>query len=514
MGTDLRTLIVDDSEADAGLLLHELRGGGYTPRHARVDTAEAMAAQLAAEAWDVLLLDVKMPSFSAMAALELLRSFDLDLPAIIVSGEVGEEAAAALMRAGAHDYLKKGHLERLNATIARELREVEVRRQRKRAAEALGVSERELSLRNRFADVFLTVQDEGAYSAVLTIILEHTGNPLGLFGYLDDDGTLVIAPSPVDVWDQCRMTDKSKRFPREIWGTGLWGRAIAEERSLFQNAPGRTPDGHVIADCALATPIVCHGTVIGVFVVANKTVGYCESDALALEHMASLVAFMLDARLQRDRHDRQRRKAEEALSRSLEQLRAATEGIIKVMVQVVEVRDPYTAGHQRRVAKLATAIAIELGLSQDVTDGLHYASVIHDIGKISLPAEILSKPMLLSPIEMKLVQTHPASGFEILKDIEFPWPVAAIILQHHERFNGSGYPGGLRGEEILLEARILGVADTVDAIASHRPYRPALGPDAALEELTTKRGVLYDPVVVDVCCRLINEQAFLLTDER
>ena len=187
-------------------------------------------------------------------------------------------------------------------------------------------------------------------------------------------------------------------------------------------------------------------------------------------------------------------------------------GIVQAMVMAVEARDPYTAGHQRRVAHLATAIAEEMGLSRDVIDGVRYASMIHDIGKISVPAEILSKPMRLSAPEMGLVQTHSRSGFDILKDIDFPWPIATIILQHHERLDGSGYPGGLKGAAICVEARILGVADVVDAIASHRPYRPARGADAALDDLTAQRGVLYDPSVVDACVTLFREKGFALRD--
>jgi PAS domain S-box-containing protein len=210
----------------------------------------------------------------------------------------------------------------------------------------------------------------------------------------------------------------------------------------------------------------------------------------------------------------ERRQAEENLTRSLDRLRTAMTGVVQVMVTAIEARDPYTAGHQRRVARLAAAIAAEMNLPPDVIDGLRYASIIHDIGKISLPAEILSKPMRLSDLEVKLVQTHAQAGYDILKDIEFPWPIAAIILQHHERLDGSGYPTGLKGNEIRVEARILGVADVVDAIASHRPYRPALGVDAALAELQLQQGVLYDPSVVQACCRLFSERAFALDEEK
>jgi len=169
---------------------------------------------------------------------------------------------------------------------------------------------------------------------------------------------------------------------------------------------------------------------------------------------------------------------------------------------------PYTAGHQRRVADLAVAIAAELELPTDKIDGVNMASTIHDIGKIAVPAEILSKPTNLSDIEFGLIKSHTQAGYDILKDIEFPWPVARAILEHHERIDGSGYPNGLKGDEILMEARIMAVADVVEAMASHRPYRPALGIEVALEEIEKNKGTYYDSDVVDACLKLFREKRY------
>jgi len=205
-----------------------------------------------------------------------------------------------------------------------------------------------------------------------------------------------------------------------------------------------------------------------------------------------------------------RKLAEEAIRQTMEKLRKALGGIIQATASMVETRDPYTAGHQRRVADLTRAIAQEMGLPEDQVAGLRTAGVIHDLGKIAVPAEILSKPTQLSKIEWELIKVHSQKGYDILKDIEFPWPVARMVLEHHERINGSGYPNGLRGEEILLETRILMVADVVEAIASHRPYRPAHGIDVALEEISQNKGILFDPEVVDVCLRLFKEKGFKL----
>jgi len=202
------------------------------------------------------------------------------------------------------------------------------------------------------------------------------------------------------------------------------------------------------------------------------------------------------------------KNAEEELRNSVDKLRKITGATIQAMAQTVEVRDPYTAGHQKRVADLARAIATRMGLSSDRVDGIRMAGAIHDIGKISVPAEILSKPGLLTPLEFSLIKTHAQIGYDILKDIEFPWDIATMVLQHHERLDGSGYPQGVTGERILLEARILTVADVVEAMASHRPYRPSLGMDKALEEIKDKRGRFYDPDVVDACLRLFSENKF------
>jgi PAS domain S-box-containing protein/putative nucleotidyltransferase with HDIG domain len=186
----------------------------------------------------------------------------------------------------------------------------------------------------------------------------------------------------------------------------------------------------------------------------------------------------------------------------------ALSGTIHALAVTTEMRDPYTAGHQERVTRLAMAMAARMGLPADRVEGLRVAGLLHDVGKVSVPAEILSKPTGLSAIELALVRSHSEAGYAILREIAFPWPVATIVLQHHERMDGSGYPSGLRGEEILLEARILAVADSVEAMASHRPYRAALGIEEALAELARGRGTAYDVDAVSACLSLFTEDGF------
>ena len=206
----------------------------------------------------------------------------------------------------------------------------------------------------------------------------------------------------------------------------------------------------------------------------------------------------------------ERKRMEDKLQKTLESFRKAVGATIQVMVSAVEMRDPYTAGHQIRVANLAIAIATEMGLAQDKIDGIHMAASIHDIGKLSIPAEILSKPTKMTDIEFSLIKEHSRSGYEMLKDVESPWPLAEIIYQHHERMDGSGYPRNLKGDEILVEARIMAVADVVEAMAFHRPYRAGLGIEEALEEIEKNKGILYDNAVVDACMRLFREKGYQL----
>lgn len=197
--------------------------------------------------------------------------------------------------------------------------------------------------------------------------------------------------------------------------------------------------------------------------------------------------------------------------KSANQLKATLLDTISAIARTVEKRDPYTAGHQNAVAQLAVAIAQELGLEAERIEGLKLGGLIHDIGKIYVPAEILNRPGQLSPPEFELIKSHSEVGYDIIKDVKFPWPVAQMVLQHHERLDGSGYPKGLKGEDIILEARILAVADVVEAITAHRPYRPAIGVEAALAEIESKRGLAYDADVVDACLRLFRERGWSIT---
>jgi len=247
----------------------------------------------------------------------------------------------------------------------------------------------------------------------------------------------------------------------------------------------------------LLLPLKTKDRLVGMLLLRNKFSGepYSTEDRRLLQTISNEVAVSIE-----------NASLYESMQKEHSELQKAMGGIIHAMSLVVETRDPYTAGHQRRVAELACAIAREMGLSEWHIKGLHITGLLHDVGKMVVPAEILSKPGRLNQHEFSIIKSHPKVGYEILEMIEFPWPVTQTILQHHERLDGSGYPDGLSGEDIILEARILGVADVVEAMSSHRPYRPALGLDSALKEISKERGVLYHSEVVDACLRLFQKK--------
>lgn len=204
----------------------------------------------------------------------------------------------------------------------------------------------------------------------------------------------------------------------------------------------------------------------------------------------------------------ERKKSEEEIKNSYQKLQKTLKSTIDTLASIVEIRDPYTSGHQKKVTTLSIAIAEELGLSNDKIEAISTAAIIHDIGKINIPPSILARPGKISDLEYTMIKTHPQLGYEMIKGIEFPWPIADIILQHHERLNSSGYPNGLKDKDILLEAKIIAVSDVVEAMSSYRPYRPALGIGEALKEIKKNKGKFYDPGVVDVCIRLFKKKGF------
>ncbi|MBI4808252.1 MAG: HD domain-containing protein [Nitrosomonadales bacterium] len=253
------------------------------------------------------------------------------------------------------------------------------------------------------------------------------------------------------------------------------------------------------ASC-IALPLMNAKHAFGVLVLFDDKMNVFDMDEVKLlEEMSGDLAFGILTLRIKEAH----REHEQRLQKNMLQT-------VEAIASIVEMRDPYTSGHQARVAALAKEIARQMGLAEEEVQAIHLAGLVHDLGKIRIPAEILSKPGRLNEIEYSLIKMHPQAGYDILKGVDFSWPIAEMVLQHHERMDGSGYPQELKGEGILLGARILIVADVVEAMSSHRPYRPGLGVDAALEEITRSRGTRYDEKVVDACVALFREREYVL----
>jgi len=305
------------------------------------------------------------------------------------------------------------------------------------------------------------------------------------------EGALTVTAAGLILYANRRFAQMLKAPLEQVMGSTIWNWMAPESQPLLQTllSPGASGNWHQQLDLNASD-----GSRVAVHLSVCKLSGDEMPEAFGL--------------VATDLTEQQRTDAIATQLQQTERLRRSLEESIKAIADTLEMRDPYIAGHQRRVGQLAVAIAQELGLPQETTHGIELAASIHDLGKVSIPPEILVKPGKLSALELMLIKTHAQAGFEILKGIEFPWPIASVVHQHHERQDGSGYPLGLKGEQILLESRIVAVADVVEAMSSHRPYRPALGIAAALKEIERGRASLYDAAVVDACLRLFAQKRF------
>ncbi|OGP52940.1 MAG: hypothetical protein A2Y65_05150 [Deltaproteobacteria bacterium RBG_13_52_11] len=302
-------------------------------------------------------------------------------------------------------------------------------------------------------------------------------------------------------------------------GAGLAGKVLQTGRAMavndYQSWEGRHPDPRWNPIRAItALPLVFEGQIMGVMGFVHTEEDrkkFGKDDMAVLTCFAALANIaLINARLSTKLQQELERKklTEKELQQGHEHLQETFVATVNALASTVELKDLYTAAHQRWVTRLACAIAAEMDLSKEQIEGVRMAGLIHDIGKMNVPAELLNKPGRLSDIEYDIIKIHPQSGYDIVREIQFPWPVAQIVLQHHERMDGSGYPQRLSGMQILLEARLLAVADVVESMASPRPYRDAYGIEIALEEISKNRGTLYDTEVVDACLRVFQEKGF------
>lgn len=383
--------------------------------------------------------------------------------------------------------------------------------ERKRAEDALKRSNRALralSCANK-AIVHATAEPE-LLNEMCRVIIECGGYRMAWIGIPRNDPAKTVAPvawagEEGEVLPILKLT-----WADDEYGRGDVGRAIrtggtqvnpcfATEESM---APWRSVAHEHGFVSSVAIPLKDQSEVLAVLtIIAGEEDGYGPEELALLEELADNLAFGIKVLRDGVEHEAVDRRWRESL-----------EATVAAIASIVELRDPYTAGHQQRTAALAAAIGREMKLSVSQIHGLYLAGVIHDVGKIGIPIEILNKPGQITKTESELIQAHVRSGYEIIKGIDFPWPIAQIVLQHHERMDGSGYPNGTKGDEILIEARILAVADAIEAMQSHRPYRVALGLDAALAEIEKGKGRLFDATAVDACVRLFRQKGFAAND--
>jgi PAS domain S-box-containing protein/putative nucleotidyltransferase with HDIG domain len=352
--------------------------------------------------------------------------------------------------------------------------------------------------------------EAGLLQAMTHVLCEIGGYPVSFVAYALDDPERSIDPKECVGIERSALLRPPLSWADNERGQSMVGRAIRLGQTQLLRDPAASAE---YSPWAGALRNKNYGAVLGlplriaagerpfgaIGIAASETHAFDTEELKLLEELAADLGYGI-ANL---RTANERRAAGEKLRRGLE-------GAIGALAATVETRDPYTAGHQRRVAELAAAIAREMGEDARVVEGVHFGALIHDIGKIQIPAEMLAKPTRLSKLEFEIIKTHAQAGYDILKGIDFPWPVAQMVLQHHERIDGTGYPNGAKGEELLIESRILAVADVVEAMSSHRPYRPGLGLEPALTEIESKRGTAFDARAVDACLRLFREKRFAL----
>ena len=459
MNHRISVLHIDDSLLDIELIRDALEKEQTEFIVQAVRTRQDFEKCIGEKDYDIVLSDFNILGFDALDILKIAHEHNPDLPVVVVTGTGSEEIAVEAMKRGAADYVIKhpSHIQKLPQTIHAVLEKKRLLAGRRKDEEILRLA--------RFSI-------DHARDAIFWTDAESR------FVDVNETACRVLEYSRAELL-RMSVSDIDPNFPPSAWSVH-WEKLKRTGSTVIESR---------------------HRTKNNKLFPVELSLNY-----FTYQDREWNCAFARDIT--------SRKETEDNLVRSMDALRKATEGIIDVVAHAVETRDPYTSGHQKRVAYLAGSIAAEMGLPPEMIEGIRIAGIIHDLGKISIPAEILSMPRKLSQIEFSLVKEHSRIGYDIIKDIEFPWPIARIVIQHHERMDGSGYPNGLRGNDILLEARIMSVADVVEAMSSHRPYRPALGIDAAIEDIVQNRGTLYDAAAADACLRLFREKGFQFEETR
>jgi len=464
-------LIIDDDESTCRMLSLTLGKRGYETETA-VTGREALE-KIRGRFFNAALLDIRLPDVKGVELLGSLKRIHPDMVVIVLTAYASLETETQAMNEGAQAYITKPfNVPELLATITETLGKQRLVTETKRLCVE---AQREPGKQDRAEQDLAERVKELKCLYGITNIAERPAVSLDEI-YQEVANLLPIGWQYPEI-TCAKIIFGDKEFKTDNFKTTKW------EQSANINVNGQK-EGTVAVYYLEARPKIDEGP-------------FLKEERLLIEAAANRLGGITA-----------RKQAEEELKRYSGKLQELIDNITKAIALTTAMRDPYTAGHQQRVTQLACAIAEEMGLSKETIAEIRVVGSLHDIGKMHIPSEILTKPGRLTDTEFDLIKTHPKVGYDILKTIEFPWPIAPIVLQHHERADGSGYPSGLSSKDVLPEARILAVADVVEAMASHRPYRPSLGVDKALEEISQKKGTLYDPEVADACLRLFKEKRF------
>lgn len=449
MPKKLSILFLEDNRDDVELCLYEFKKHDYETDFLVVESRESFKKEISRRSWDLILADYLLPKWTGLEALIWLREQINLTPFILVTGAVGEETAVECIRQGADNYILKENLQRLIPAVKQTLKATQLRHEKLKALQELEESEERLrAIFYSAIDAIFTKNLDGEFTRVNQAFMD-----------LVQQAEKEILGRTADALFPSALAKIYNDLDQQV----LKGRSVSQEISH--------QDGE--------RKIALHLNLVPLQGKDGKIIGICGYA-----------------------RDISERKA------AIEKIRMTLDGAIQAIMSIVEQRDPYTSGHQLRVSELSVAIAQKIGLPADQTEGLRLAAMMHDVGKASLPAELLSKPSLLTDAEKRIIRAHPMLGANILRQIPFPWDLARFVAEHHEKLDGSGYPNGLQGKAISLEARIIGVADLVESTSSHRPYRPAKLLNEALTDLKKLSGIQYDPVVIDALLELVKEGYF------
>ena len=446
MKEKLRILLVDDNPDDRFLIQRELKKEFGDVDIIHVPDKETFDYHIEKEDFNIVITDYRIRWIGGLEVLKIVKQRNPDIPVIMFTATGNQEVAVEAMKSGLDDYVIKSlkHLKRLPAVVRGVLEKVKRKKELREAEE-------------RYRSLFQNI-------------------PIGIYRTTPDGKILEVNPALVKMFGFSSVEELLGKNAEEFF-VDLQDRKKALESlsglGIVVNYETRqkTKDGRII---------------------------WVEDRARAIKDKNGRILYIEGSIIDIT----ERKKAQEETLFALKKLQKVIEETIFALSDITEVRDPYTAGHQRRVADLALSIAQKMGLDDERKKALYYAGLIHDIGKIKIPSEVLLKPARLNKIEFSMIKQHPEVGYNVVKKIDFPWPIAEMILQHHENLDGSGYPQGLKGDEIILEARILRVADVVEAMTSHRPYRPAYKMEEALDELLKNKGKFYDQEVVEACLEI------------